>query len=507
LLFGALLLSEPGGSAFPTGQKPSNSPVIRVTSRLVEVGVVVSNKSGPVTDLTKDDFRLFDRGKLQKIAVFQKNSTLRTEQASAPASPDVFSNRSVARPDSPPGVTIFLLDALNTHFPDQIQAKKEFLKLLGQIQPDDRMGVYMLGEELRVLQDFTSDSRLLVEAVRNAPTEITHDMAILNDPSALPIVKDMANIDRAKNTATALEAIANHLSHVPGRKNLIWISASFPFVLNPDYTPPPVSTRPTWYRLMGNFSMDVNRATRALNNANIAVYPVDARGLLVAPSHGANVSHRPSSEGFDTMGVFADATGGVAYHDTNDIRKAIATALEDSEVSYTLGFYPDSGQLDSAFHPLKVQVKRPGVEARYRKGYIAAPEGKPTDAGWAGQMAEALMSPLEASGIALSARLDRAHNRFAVSIAGGDIALDPEGDHWTGALDVMFAQQAADGHNLETSEKRVSITSKPPEYQALVKQGLSVTLPLSAPGAARVRVVVLDRNTGRLGSLTIPLAN
>jgi hypothetical protein len=207
------------------------------------------------------------------------------------------------------------------------------------------------------------------------------------------------------------------------------------------------------------------------------------------------------------MHVLADQTGGVAFHDTNDIRKAIAKALEDSEVSYTLGFYADSGQLDSAFHPLKVQVKRPGVEARYRKGYIAAPDDKPTGAGWAGKMAEALMSPLEASGIALSARLDRAHNRFAVSIAGGDIALDPEGDHWTGTLDVMFAQQAADGHDLGTSEKRVNIKSKPPEYAALVKQGLSVTVPFPPPGAARVRVVVLDRNTGRLGSLTIPLGN
>ena len=96
------------------------------------------------------------------------------------------------------------------------------------------------------------------------------------------------------------------------------------------------------------------------------------------------------------MHVLADKTGGVAFHDTNDIRKVIAKALEDSEVSYTLGFYADSGQLDSTYHPLKVQVNRSGVEARYRKGYIAAPEGKPTDAGWAARMAQALVSPLEA---------------------------------------------------------------------------------------------------------------
>ncbi len=506
LLFGALLLCEPGGSAFPTGQKPSNSPVIRVTSRLVEVGVVVHNKNGPVTDLTRDDFQVFDRGKLQKIAVFQKNGALPTRQPSAPVNvnPEVFSNRSVARPDSPPGVTIFLLDALNTRIGDQMLARKEFLKLLGQIQPDDRMGVYMLGQELRVLQDFTSDSRRLVEAVRNAPVEGSRDLDIISDPLTLFIEKDMADIDRAETTAAALKAIANHLAGVPGRKNLIWISAAFPFILNPDA---PMKRGLDVIRM--SFSREVQEATWALNNADIALYPVDARGLIVDPASlpEARFNNRPSPAGVDTMHVLADQTGGVAFHDTNDIRKAIAKALEDSEVSYTLGFYADSGQLDSTYHPLKVQVNRSGVEARYRKGYIAAPEGKPTDAGWAARMAQALVSPLEASSIALSARLDRAHNQMALRIAGGDISFDPEGDHWTGALDVLFARQAADGHDLGTSEKRVNIKSKPPQYQALLKEGLSVTIPLPPPGAAQVRVVVLDRNTGRLGSLTIPLTN
>ena len=152
-------------------------------------------------------------------------------------------------------------------------------------------------------------------------------------------------------------------------------------------------------------------------------------------------------------------------------------------------------------------MNRSGAEARYRKGYIAAPEDKPAGAGWAGRMAQALVSPLEASSIALSVRLDRAHNQMALRIAGGDISFDPEGDHWTGALDVLFARQAADGHDLGTSEKHVNNKSKPPQYQALVKEGLSVTIPLPPPGAAQVRVVVLDRSTGRMGSLTIPLEN
>jgi VWFA-related protein len=452
------------GSAFLTVQQPADQPVIRVNTHLVEVGVVAQSKNGPVTDLTQDDFQVFDRGKLQKIAVFQKNGALRSGQPLAPASPDVFSNRSQARPDSPPGVTIFLLDAINTHYTSQDQAKKEFLKLLGQIQPDERIGIYILGNQLRVLQDFTSDSRRLMDAVQRAPAEITRDMENMVPAfPKRPTIPDLyfrieATVDRARATTNALEAIANHLANGPGRKNLIWISSGFPLVTRCLPRPCTIS-----------FSAELDRATRALNNANIAVYPVDARGLIAGAMLGKPPDFeggKPSPIGFDTMEQLAAQTGGVAYHDTNNIHGVIAKALEDSEVSYTLGFYPDSVRLDSEFHPLKVQVQRPGVDARYRKGYIAVPGGKP-DPQWAQQMADALTSPLDASGIALSARLDRTSHQVAISIAGGDIVFDPDGDHWACALDMVFQQQAPDGRNSVSSEKLVRLKPKASEYAAL----------------------------------------
>jgi len=524
---GSLLLF--GLSALLTGQEPAAAPVLRVTARLVEVGVVVHHKNGPVTDLTEDDFKIFDRGKRQKIAVFQKNGARFTRQASAPADPDVFTNRSEANPDEPRGVTIFLLDALNTQFSDQLQAKKEFLKLLGQIRPDDRMGVYMLGRELRVLQEFTSDSRRLTEAVQRAPVEFTRQMDVFRDPNESDTSKDQAKVDRALITASAIEAIAKQMAGVPGRKNLIWISAAFPIELNktrlaeplrtggaaslpPDQGPAPggeAGSRRIVVRLrtgdknVRRFTPEVDRITRALNAANITMYPVDARGLLLVPDEPP----LPSPSGFATMELVASQTGGVAFHDTNDIHGAISKALEDSEASYTLGFYPDSGQLDSSFHALKVEVNRPDVEVRARKGYIAAPEEKPTGPGWTGQAVEALMSPLEESGIALAARLDRVNKQLAIRVAGSDLAFDRDGDHWNGELDVVFARQAADGHRLETSEKLVHLKPTASEYEALVKQGISFTVPFPPPGAAQVRVVVLDRNSGRVGSLAIPLGN
>lgn len=54
----------------PPSAGASNQPAIRVTTRLVQVSVIVHDKNGPVADLKKEDFSLFDRGKEQKIAVF-----------------------------------------------------------------------------------------------------------------------------------------------------------------------------------------------------------------------------------------------------------------------------------------------------------------------------------------------------------------------------------------------------------------------------------------------------
>jgi len=156
------------------------------------------------------------------------------------------------------------------------------------------------------------------------------------------------------NPDAAIEAIAKQMAGVPGRKDLIWISAAFPLALNPTLTPEPLYVGgPAYRRSQRSFTSEVDRTTRALNAANIAVYPVDPRGIVLVPDEPPN----PSPSGFATMELIAAQTGGVAFHDTNDIRGAISKALEDSEASYTLGFYPDSGRLDSSFHTLTRQSR------------------------------------------------------------------------------------------------------------------------------------------------------
>jgi VWFA-related protein len=141
---------------------------------------------------------------------------------------------------------------------------------------------------------------------------------------------------RSGLTMVALLAIADHAAGIPGRKNLVWLTASLP------------STGPAIARL--------------LNQANIAIYPVDARGLVAS----FNPHFRPI--GLDVMQELADETGGRAFYNNNDISGAIRKAVDDSDVSYTLGFYLNSGSLDGQFHELKIRVDRPGLEVRYPSG-------------------------------------------------------------------------------------------------------------------------------------------
>jgi VWFA-related protein len=130
---------------------------------MVEVNVVVRDKNGPVAGPRQDDFVLRDRGRAQRIAVFRADSSGMEHAAALP--PGEFTNRPGDAETSQHAVVI-VWDHLNTDFGDGAVARAKVLKALSQIQPSDRVCLYALDSELRVIQDFTSDSSTLVEALR-----------------------------------------------------------------------------------------------------------------------------------------------------------------------------------------------------------------------------------------------------------------------------------------------------------------------------------------------------
>jgi VWFA-related protein len=508
---------------------PPKQTVIRATTRLVEVNVIVRDENGPVAGLTKDDFSIFDGGTKRNIALFLVNSVHDLPKPPEPLPRNVFTNRAEMRTEMPNSITVVLLDGLNTRFADQAYAKTQFIKFLSQIRPEDRVAVYALGSRLRVLNEFTNDSKRLVAALAryrgengwqvdasepDAADTGSVDLDAMLD-QANGVIADYAMVNRVRGTCAAMEAIANHVSRLPGRKNLIWVSSSFPFAIGLE----------TFNRERRTFTEEVARASRALNNAGVSVYPVDARGLVGVPEsmtalagsvssaravQPQHVSMTPS--GLESMRVIAETTGGRAFYNTNDIQGAIHKAVQDSEVTYTLGFYLDSTKLDSKFHELKVRVDRNGLDVRHRKGYTASAENQPTDQERKLAISDAIWSPLDATGISLTASLDTVDQpksgtlRLMFSISPADITLQHKDNQWTGAVDVIYVQRSADGRSLETVSETIQMNLESARYEAMLKQGLIVTKVLDrAAEATEVRIVLVDHISGKLGSLAMPV--
>jgi VWFA-related protein len=537
LTFLALVLAAIAVSA----QDAPQAPTISVSTRLVQVSVIARNKNGPVADLTKDDFVVLDRGKPQKISVFSIESS---ESARPPAQPlpqNTFSDLPQYGADTPRSVTIVLLDNLNalygsapTIFEEAplwmedhalANAKTHLLEYLRTLGPRDRVALYGLSDTLHVLCDFTSDRSRLISIVENfdprartsrelvepgathLPQQVDGLIAPPFDAETLEHAGD-ANAVRATVTQRALAAIAAHVANIPGRKNLVWLSANLPF--------------------------SAEAMAAVLGPAQIVAYPVDGRGLLprsamfgsggvdsaqpgLAAQIGDAFSDDPSRssqpEGIDTMQRLAELTGGRAYVNGNDLTGAIRDAVADSAVLYSLGFYIDPHSADGKFHELKVQVKREGLTVRYPKGYLAAKDAAPTkDQNWK-TVVTAVQSPIESSVIPLQAKVDRVDQplpnslRLLCSIDIQNLGLVQTGDLRKGAVSVYVIQQDATGKALGQWTKTYDLQLSEKQYAALLKSGMSFTQDVQPKaGATTLRVLVQNPITAEVGSLIIPLS-
>src|SRR5262249_17814847 len=162
------------------------APTIRVTTRMVLVDVVVTDKQGkPVPGLRAEDFTIEEKGKTQKIASFTTSPEAGAKPEPLP--PGIYSNRAQYRSPGGP-ITVLLLDALNTAFKDQAYARQQMLKFVQQqYRPGQRMAVFTLTGQLQVLQDFTSDPRILYAAMQRFRPEPQHFAGVVQTASGSPV--------------------------------------------------------------------------------------------------------------------------------------------------------------------------------------------------------------------------------------------------------------------------------------------------------------------------------
>jgi VWFA-related protein len=532
------------------GQPSANPPVIlKSTTRLVMLSVIARDKNNqPATNLTKDDFRVKVNGKIQPITVFSMESAgpvVQTQPAAGTTAstplvqgtlpPNVFTNRLAAQAGAPSGVTIILLDTRNTRAADQIYAKAQIVRYLHTLQPGDHIGIYTFGAALKVLHDYTSDSTALLQKLateknwnlpdtseQDAQGALQADSAIYDDlgraaGGSSAAERSFYTTDRVLSTLRAFDFISEHLAQLPGRKNLIWVSGGFPLDIGfdslADWKNPAVDQR--------TFTEEVDRTLRAMNDANISVYPVDARGLMTDPRFSAEnsrIQKRPplappvGVKEQQTMQEMASRTGGLAFYNTNDLARAIHSAADDSLVTYTIGFYPAETSFDGKFHKIDVETpNRSGVKLRYRKGYFDVAEKPEDDQSRKAELRDAVWSPIDASAMGILAAVkpvpdNPASIDIALKIDHTTIGLQQEQSRWQGRLDVLFVQRDDQGNEYNGFDDQVNLNLTQETYNKLIADNLSYHRVVPRAAAAKLlRIVVRDASSGAIGSVTVPL--
>lgn len=480
--------------------------VLRTNVHAVEVSIIATDaKSAPAAGLTADDFRVWDNGKEQTVAHLERISARAVPGSELP--PHTYANR-IGKTGQPQVLSMILLDAVNTKFRNQTVARRAVEDILKEIQPADRVAIYAFGSHFRVIHDFSSDKESLLARLKAYHGEVPDRDDLLEDLDldvlghTVPgLQKFVFDSNRIVDTLGALEAIANHVKGVPGRKNLLWVSAAFPVTAG--YTQRTFAPRrgdpaPSLYQAFG---AEMKQAKAALNDANISVYPIDARGLSINPAAFINIG---------TMREIADATGGKAYFDRNDLPRGVRLALEDSREVYLLTYYPQSLVQDGGYHQIRLQTARRGIELRYRHGYYAPGKEGDSKTENADSLTRAIASPLDASEIGIQARADSgAADDVAVTVRvdPADLNLTLDAARWTGALRLQAIQIGADGDRLGGMHQEAELNLEPGTYQRALEHGLTFEMQFKRePAAVAVRIAVTDERGGHVGSVSVPLA-
>jgi VWFA-related protein len=393
---------QPAPAASPSPSAATSLPTLKVTTRLVVVDVVaVDSKGRPIPDLKAEDFSVLEEGSAQSIKVFnfqQPVSADQAQQSPAKTPSNLVTNVPSYKPNR--ALSVLLLDGLNTDNLSQKYARQEMLKYLEKLPAGQPVAIYLLSNKLRLLQDFTTDPALLQQALGKIKDK--NSVLLKSDPAlssaAAQSLTQMglqsmvaqiqgfqqeevaAQVDlRVDTTVNALMSLARTLAGYPGRKNLIWVSSSFPSNLFDLAGLNSTSSRRQVSAISEarSYSNPIERLSSALSNARVAVYPVDTRGVGGFGSVSNRDGNAASGGAADrqsahtTMNTVAERTGGRAFYNTNDLADAIREGIEDGATYYTLGYYPENKDWNGKFRKILVKLNHPGVKLHYREGYIA----------------------------------------------------------------------------------------------------------------------------------------
>ncbi len=565
---------------------PNNAgsiPTFKTKVRLVLVDVVVTNNKGePVPGLHKADFEISEDGTPQTISTFEEHHGAPATQVKLPTMPpNVYTNFPLT--EKADSVNVLLLDALNTPTNDQSFVHSQMLKYLKTIPPNTRAAIFTLASRLRMLQGITTDSSLLLAVLKDelpysspllpstvekdayqryiefqaenavGPTQDKNLALAAVDPinAAKAFQADVIGLlteSRITMTLEALQQLARYLSDVPGRKNVIWFSGSFPTAIipNADLVDP--------FAGMLDFQEEIRKTSDMLAASQIAIYPIAAEGLnseaVFQPNNREIGERRGSLAMQDTiqqmnsdsvdrdsshaaMEEMAKDTGGKAFYNTNGLSDVLTRVVNNGSRYYSLTYSTSNPAMDGKFRRIKVKLLKGKYTVAYRRGYFADDLGAALAAGqeldsdplrpligrnlpdYSQILYKILVQPsnpqppADAPRAGGNTELKGPFSRYGVdfAVAPEDLKLNRTPDGVLhGAIEVMLVVYDPEGKPLNTAVARSEIQIPEKDYPSMQKQGLQIHKEIDVPlSNAYLRTGIYDLKSGSAGTLGVPL--
>jgi VWFA-related protein len=526
----------------------AQQPTFRSGTKLIVQTVSAKDRDGkPIEGLTARDFVVTEDGEPQTVSFVEYQRLENTSDATSQPSTAPAVTAAPRSPSTPaPAVTearisvstpgdikyrnrrlvVLYFDMSALPPADLSRAYSAALKFIKeQMQTPDLLAVMSFeGGAVRVKQDFTDDREVLRDVIAkmifgddqdgDGIPDTTTDMgtAFGQDDAEFNIL----NTDRQ---LSALQTAMSMLGGLPDQKSLVYFSSGL--------------------RLNGTDNQAQLRATtNAALRASVAIFPVDARGLVASAPLGDASRRSPGGLGMftgqlaqsmasnfqrsqDTLYSLAKDTGGKALFDYNDLSMGIVQAEQAVTSYYILGYYSTHTSLDGKFHRVKVSL-RAGVagELAYRQGYFADKEfARFTNADKERQLEEALMldNPVTEITIAMEVnyfQLNRAEYfvPVAVKIPGSELALARRGGAQRTLIDFIGEVKDDYGVTIQNVRDKLDIKLSDETAAQLARRPIQYQTGFTLlPGKYVIKFLARDAETGRIGTFqtafTIPNLN
>jgi VWFA-related protein len=391
--------TPPPEAGQPEAAEAQEQPVFRTGINFVRVDVIATDRQGnPVTDLTPEDFQVFEDGKPQTVETFRLVKIDATTTDYTTRAIRTREDEQTAAADDNARIFVFFLDDYNVRLGSSMAARKPISDFVrNQLAPNDLVAImYPLSpldgvvltrnheSVIRAIENFQGRKfqyeprNAIEERYTNQPTEIVERI-------------------RRQVSLSALKGLAVKPGSLrEGRKAIILLSEGYTAMLPPQMRDamagmPGLGNPNRGNPMAGENSLAEDRARNmaefdlqtelqlvfdAANRSNTAIYAVDPRGLSTGEFDIAdNVGMRQSQEALrstlSSLQTLAENTDGRAIVNRNDLAKGMEQIIRDSSAYYLLGYNSSQAPQDGKFHAIRVRINRPGVQVRARKGYWA----------------------------------------------------------------------------------------------------------------------------------------